>query len=96
MTDLAFHVLQFVPDCTDPEEMEQRQALLKARSYAGTLCTSREAEMAYQHATLAREVADAFVFADVPTDRLKIAVGYCRNLVHAAFLADHLEREGLQ
>ena len=93
MTDLSFHVRQFVPECTDPEEMELRQALLKARSYAGTLCTSRESENAYSHATLARDVADAFVFADVPVARLKIAVGYCRSMVQAAFLADHLERE---
>lgn len=39
-------------------------------------------------------MAGEFVFADVPADRLKIAVAYCRNLVHAAFLAEHLESEG--
>ena len=92
MSDLAFHVHQFVPDC-DGEELEQRKALLTARSYAADLRSKVWSRTALHHAADAQEMADAFAFADVPIDRLKIAVGYCRNLVHAAFLADHLERE---
>ena len=93
MTDLSFHIRQFVPECTDPVEMEARQALLKARDYAAMLRSRTEGQLALSHATDAHEAASAFVFADVPTDRLRIAVSYCRNMVQAAFLADHLERE---
>lgn len=92
MSDLAFHIRQFVPDCADAE-LEQRQALLVARDYAADLRAKVTSETALAHAADAHEMAGAFVYADVPTDRLKIAVAYCRNLVHAAFLAEHLDRE---
>ncbi|WP_271077902.1 hypothetical protein [Aurantiacibacter sp. MUD61] len=94
MTDLAFHVRQFVPNCADGEELEQRTALLVARDYAADLRGKVWSRTALHHAADAHELAGAMVFADVSADRLKIAVAYCRNLVHAAFLADHLEREG--
>jgi hypothetical protein len=93
MSDLAFHIRQFVPDCQDGDEMEQRQALLKARDYAVSLIPTRRELIAMDHAIAARDVADAFVFADVPVARLKIAVSYCRHLVQCAFISDHLERE---
>ena len=94
MSDLSFHVREFVPACPDGEEMEARTALLKARDYAAMLRARVESDAAFAHAVAAHDMAGALVYADVPVDRLKIAVAYCRNLVHAAFLADHLEREG--
>lgn len=93
MSDLAFHVRQFVPDCPDGDEMERRKSLLTARDYAITLITKTVEPVATDHAIAAREVADAFVFADVPVARLDIALSYCRHLVQCAFIADHLERE---
>lgn len=93
MTDLSFHVRELVPDC-DGEELAHRTALLKARDYAALLRSRVASQTALDHAAAAQEMASEFVFAEVPADRLKIAVAYCRNLVHAAFLADHLESEG--
>lgn len=93
MSDLAFHVRQYVPNCADGDEMERRKSLLTARDYAVTLITKTKGLVAMDHAIEAREVADAFVFADVPIARLEIALSYCRHLVQAAFIADHLERE---
>lgn len=94
MTDLSFHVRQFVPECADGEEMEHRTALLKARDYAAAQRGRVFSDWAINLSCEAHETAGAFVFADVPTDRLKIAVAYCRNLVQAAFLAEHLSEEG--
>ncbi|MCV0384262.1 MAG: hypothetical protein K5799_12585 [Erythrobacter sp.] len=94
MSDLSFHVRQFVPACADGEEMEHRQALLKARDYAAAQRGKVFSDRAIDLACEAHETAGAFVYADVPVDRLKIAVAYCRNLVHAAFLAEHLAEEG--
>ena len=96
MTDLSFHIREFVPACADGDEMEHRQALLKARDYASMLRAKVTSETARDHAIDANDIASEFVFADVPADRLKIAVAYCRNLVHAAFLADHLSGEAGQ
>ena len=91
MSDLAFHIREFAPDCADGPEMEQRQALLKARDYAAHLRSRVVSERALEHAVAAHEMAGEYVFADVSPARLEIAVAYCRNLVHAAFLADHLD-----
>ena len=96
MTDLAFHVRQFVPECSDPAEMEQRQALLKARDFAAALRGRSESIAAVNHAADAHECAGAFVFADVPVQSLELAVKYCRHLVQAAFIADHLDWEARQ
>jgi len=93
MSDLAFHVRKYVPDCLDGDEMERRKSLLTARDYAVMLITRTKAEIATDHAIAAREVADAFAFSDVPLARLDIALSYCRHLVQCAFIADHLERE---
>lgn len=76
--------------------MEQRQALLKARDYAAMLRAQTDSAIATNHAIDAHECAGAYVFARVPVARLKIAVSYCRAMVQAAFLADHLEREAGQ
>ena len=92
MSDLAYHIRQFVPDC-DGLELEQRTALLVARDFATDLRGKVTSRTALHHAADAHDMAGALVFADVSPDRLKIAVAYCRNLVHAAFLADHLESE---
>jgi hypothetical protein len=93
MSDLSFHVRQFVPEC-EGEELEHRTALLKARDYAAFLRGKVTSDTALDHAVAAHDMAGAFVYADVSSDRLKIAVAYCRNLVHAAFLAEHLDSEG--
>jgi hypothetical protein len=96
MTDLAFHVRHYVPACQDGEELEQRTALLKAREYAAMLRGQTESAIATNHAIDAHECAGAYCYANVPVDRLKIAVAYCRAMVQAAFIADHLEREAAQ
>jgi hypothetical protein len=93
VSDFAFHVRQFAPDA-EGEELEHRTALLKARDYAASLRGNTLGERAFCHACDAHEMAGAFVFAEVPIARLRIAVEYCRYMVMAAFLADHLESEG--
>lgn len=92
MSDLSFHVRKFVP-AAEGEELEQRIALLKARDYASALKARVASDRAYDFACAAHEAAGDFVFAEVPLARLKIAVSYCRNLVQAAFSAEHLEGE---
>jgi hypothetical protein len=92
MSDLSFHIRQFVPDC-EGEELEHRTSLLKARDYAAELRARTISNRALEHAADAHEMAGAYLYADVPAARLKIAVAYCRNLVHAAMLADHLADE---
>ena len=96
MSDLSFHIREFVPDCADGEEMEQRQALLKARDYAASLRGRAISEASFDHACAAHEMASNYVFADASIDLLKVAVTYCRNMVHAAFLANHLDGEAWQ
>ena len=93
MSDLAFHVREFVPAAAGAE-LEARVSLLKARDYAAALRGRVETERALHCAAEAHELAGQFLYADVPSDRLKIAVACCRNLVHAAFLFDHLDTEG--
>ena len=94
MSDLSFHVRQFVPECADGEEMEHRTALLKARDFAAAQRGKVFSDWAINLSCSAHETAGAFVFADVSNDRLKIAVALCRNLVHAAYLAEHLSEGG--
>lgn len=93
MSDLAFHIREFVPACNG-KELEQRQALLKARDYAAMLRSRAINELARQHAIDAHEMAGAFVYADVSVEHLIMVVAYCRNLVHAALLLDNLELLG--
>jgi hypothetical protein len=93
MTDLAFHVREFLPECQG-EELEQRKSLLVARDYAADLRGKVWSRTALEHAATAHELADYFYKDETASpDRLKIALAYCRNLVHAAFLVDHLEQE---
>ncbi|WP_095012689.1 hypothetical protein [Tsuneonella mangrovi] len=93
MSDLAFHVRQFVP-AAEGTELEKRIALLSARDYASGLLGQVLGDLAYNYAHDAHAIAGTFVFADVPPLRLELAVKCCRHLVMAAFLADHLEDEG--
>ncbi|MEL7690538.1 hypothetical protein [Citromicrobium bathyomarinum] len=93
MSDLSFHIRSHLPEC-EGEELEHRIALLKARDYAAWLRTRVSSQVALAHAADAHEMASAYLYADVLPDILKVAVGYCRNLVHAAFLADHLLEGG--
>jgi len=92
MSDLSFHIREFMPTA-EGEELKQRIALLKARDYASALKWKAASDLAYDLACAAHEMAAHYVFADVPVDRLKIAVSYCRNVVQAAFSAEHLEGE---
>lgn len=93
MTDLSFHIRQFVPDCPDGEEMALRSSLLTARDYAARLRGTTKSETALCHAAEAHEVAGALVFSTASIDRLKIGVAYARHMVQAAFLIEHLERD---
>jgi hypothetical protein len=94
MSDLSFHVREFVPDCANGEEMDLRTGLLRARDFAAAQRGKVFTDWAIAISCEAHEAAGAYVFADVPNDRLKIALAYCRNLVHAAYLAEHLASEG--
>lgn len=91
MSDLSFHVREFLPDCQDGEEMELRKALLKAREYASVLKPRVASDAAYDLACQAHEVAGQYVYADVSTGRLEIARNLCRALVQAAMCTEHLE-----
>jgi len=93
MSGLTFHIHQFAP-AADGLELEHRTALLNARDYAAALRGRVVGQLAHNHACDAHEMAGEFVFAEVPLARLEIAVKYCRHMVMAAFLADHLEAEG--
>lgn len=88
-SDLSFHIRTFVPDA-EGEELEQRTRLLIARDHANALKARVESDVAYDYAVAAHEIASEYVFADASLPRLKIAVVYCRNLVQAAFCAEHL------
>ena len=91
---LAFHVRTFVPDCADGEEMEHRQALLKARDFAAAQRGKVFSDFANHLSCEAHELAGAFVYAGVPNARLKLAVDLCRHLVSAAYIAEHLAEGG--
>ncbi len=90
---LVAYIHQFVPDAQG-KELELRLALVKARDYCARLRGTTVNFRAHNHACDGHEMAGEYVFADVPTGRLEIAVSYCRHIVMAAFLADHLESEG--
>lgn len=70
---------------------EHRAALSTARDYCNKLTTTVMAPQAYAYATEAREIAETYMNAEVPAARLRIARDLARNLVMAAFLADHLD-----
>lgn len=93
MSDLSFHVRQFVPDCADGEEMELRTSLLVARDYAAMLRSRVDTEWALTLAAKAQDMAGTFAFAKTSLDRLKVVRDYCRNLVQAAMLSDWMDRE---
>lgn len=95
MTDLAFHVRHFIPECVDGEEMELRKALLIARDYAAMLRSRVSSEWSLALVAEAHETAGEFAFGETSLDRLKVARDYCRNLVQAAMLADWFERGGV-
>tara|TARA_R110002072_G_scaffold138109_5_gene281196 strand:+ start:27587 stop:27898 length:312 start_codon:yes stop_codon:yes gene_type:complete len=92
MTDLSFHVRQFVPECADGEEMDLRTALLVARDYAAMLRSRVGTEWALTLAAEAHDMAGKFAFANASLDRLKVVRDYCRNLVQAAMLTDWMDR----
>lgn len=90
MSDIAFHIRQFVPTA-EGVELEYRAALLKARDYAAASRGRAESSLAYDLACAAHEVAGEFLFADVSVPRLDLSVKLCRHLVSAAHLAEFLD-----
>lgn len=94
MSELSFHVRQFVPDCADGEEMELRTALLVARDYAASLRSRVGTGWSLTLAAEAHEMAGEYAFAEASLDGLKVTRDYCRNLVQAAMLADWFARHG--
>lgn len=87
---LATYVRHFMPDA-QASDLDLRIALFKARDYCASLRGSTIHQLAHNHACDGYEMAGEFVFADVPAERLEIAIRYCRHMVMAAFLADHLQ-----
>jgi hypothetical protein len=91
VTDLSFHIRQFMPDAQG-EELEHRQALLKARDWAAALRGRTNSLRAFNLAVEAHEVAGEFVFAQGETpQRLGFAAKLARHLVGAAMLAEQLD-----
>lgn len=93
MSDLAFHVQQFIPEC-DGEELELRKALLTAREYASMIRCKPIGELARCHAIDAQQAADHF-FHDkgASVTELRLARDYIRHLVAAAMIAEHIDPE---
>lgn len=92
MRELAFHVRAFVPSA-EGEELEYRISLLRARDFAAAIRGKRDGWLSQWLACEAHETAGAIVFAMVSTERLRVAVQFCRHLVSAANLAEFLEIE---
>ena len=91
MSDLSFHVRQYVPTAQG-EDLEHRTALLKARDWAAVLRGRVDSAFALQLVIQAHDVAGEFVFAkDESPERLAFAVKLCRHLVGAAVIAEQLE-----
>lgn len=90
---LSKHVQHFLPKA-EGEELAHRIALLKARDYAGMIRCKPIGEIARQHAIDAQQAADHFFHDEgASAQELKLAVDYCRHLVQAAFIAEHLDPE---
>ncbi|TXH00855.1 MAG: hypothetical protein E6R09_07765 [Rhodocyclaceae bacterium] len=91
MSDLSFHVRQYVPTANGAD-LESRVALLKARDWAAVMRSQVDSDFARQLVVEAHETAGAFVFAkDETPERLAFAVKLCRHLVGAAVIAEQLE-----
>lgn len=74
----------------EPDELAHRISLLRARDYANELVLRTQTRDADDHAATVRDIASAFVFAEVPVERLVRAIAYCRALVECAVRADEL------
>ena len=91
MSDLSFHVRQYVPTAQG-EDLESRVTLLKARDWAAAMRSQVDSDFARYLVAEAHETAGAFVFAkDESTERLAFAAKLCRHLVGAAVIAEQLE-----
>ncbi|MEZ5688744.1 MAG: hypothetical protein R3E21_08195 [Caenibius sp.] len=91
MSDLAFHVRQYVPEANG-EELEHRTILLKARDWGAALRGRTVSLRAFNLAVEAHEVAGEFVFATHETaTRLQLAAKLARHLVAASMLAEQLD-----
>lgn len=90
MSDLAFHVRQYLPEAQG-EELEHRIALLKARDWAAAMRGRTTVLQSFNLAVEAHEAAGAFVFKiDETVERLAFAVKLTRHLVGAAMMAEQL------
>lgn len=90
MSDLSFHVRQYLPDARG-EELEHRIALLKARDWAAAMRGRTSVLQSFNLAVEAHEVAGQYVFAVGETvERLAFAVKLTRYLVGAAMVAEQL------
>ena len=89
---LIVYIRQYMPGVPD-DELTLRLALVKARDYCAMLRGTTRHALAHSYACDGHEMAGEFVFAEVPRERLEIAIKYCRHIVQAAFLAEHLEGE---
>lgn len=91
MSDLSFHVREFVPACKDGDEMLLRVGLLKARDYAAAVRGRSLSGHACDLAATVHDVAGEYVFADVSTAQLKMALTYCRAIMQGALTAESME-----
>ena len=90
MSDLSFHVKQFVP-ASKGSDLEHRISLLQLRDYAAAMRSRTACEHALSLAAFAHDVAGDYVFADVPEPCLKLARNYCRAILQAALAAESME-----
>lgn len=91
MTDLSFHVRQYVPDAAG-DELRHRELLLQARDHAAVLRGRTASLRAFNLAVEAHEFAGAFVFLIGETpERLAFAAKLARHLVAAAMIAEQLD-----
>lgn len=94
MTDLSFHVRQYVPTA-EGDELVHRETLMKARDWAAAMRGRTHTRAAFDLACQAHEIAGGYVFAEGETPlRLKQAADLCRHLVAAAMLHENLDAEG--
>lgn len=90
---MAFQIQEHMGRIVEGEELASRVSLMKARDYGIALMVRTQSLEATDHAIMARDVADRFVFTECSVHKLAKAVWYCRRLVQCAMDADDLERE---
>lgn len=89
---MAYQINEHMARIVEGEELASRISLMKARDYAIALMVRTESAEATDHAIMARDVSDSFLFTECSIPKLAKAVWYCRRLVQCAMDADDLER----